>query len=147
MNKAPTFKEFWKAYPLHKDRLRAEKAWLRMTAADKAAAIAALPAYTADCRQRGVAFQYAQGWLNGRRWEDEIEPEAPVQGSCVPLVASDQRSSARFKVLCKQSEQVRAQGDGGTKTGHSAQPNHEPLTVNHEPSDSPAPSLADMETW
>lgn len=73
MNKAPTFKEFWKAYPLHKDRLRAEKAWLRMTAADKAAAIAALPAYTADCRQRGVAFQYAQGWLNGRRWEDEME--------------------------------------------------------------------------
>ena len=80
-SRTPTFKEFWAAYPLHRDRLRAEKAWLRMTAADKAAAIAALPAYTADCRQRGVSFQYAQGWLNGRRWEDEMEPEAPVQGS------------------------------------------------------------------
>lgn len=72
-SRTPTFKEFWTAYPLHRDRLRAEKAWLRMTAADKAAAIAALPAYTADCRQRGVPFQYAQGWLNGRRWEDEME--------------------------------------------------------------------------
>jgi len=133
-SRVPTFKEFWAAYPMHKDRLRAEKAWLRMTAADKAAAIAALPAYTADCRQRGVAFQYAQGWLNGRRWEDEIEPEALVQGS-------------RFKVLCKQSEQVRAQGDSGTERELSAQPNHEPLTVNHEPSDTTAPSLADMETW
>ena len=130
-SRTPTFKEFWAAYPLHRDRLRAEKAWLRMTAADKAAAIAALPAYTADCRQRGVSFQYAQGWLNGRRWEDEMEPEAPVQGS-------------RFKVLCKQSEQVRTQGDGGTKTGHSAaeQPN-----LFDQPTDTAAPSLADMETW
>lgn len=127
-SRVPTFKEFWAAYPLHKDRLRAEKAWLRLAAADKAAAIAALPAYTADCRQRGVAFQYAQGWLNGRRWEDEIEPEAPVQGS-------------RFKV---QGSRRKAQGDSGTKTGHSAaeQPN-----LFDQPADTAAPSLADMEMW
>ena len=78
MNKAPEFKDFWKAYPLHKARKQAEQAWSRLSARDKRAAIAALPAYTCDCLQRGAAFKYAHGWINGRRWEDELESKAPV---------------------------------------------------------------------
>lgn len=69
----PTFDDFWQAYPLHKARMDAERAWNRLTARDKREAIAALPAYTADCQKRGIAFKYAQGWLNGRRWTDKYD--------------------------------------------------------------------------
>ena len=77
---APAFDEFWALYPVHKDRKRAEQAWQRLTAGDRRAALAALPGYTRDCQQQGIQFKYAQGWLNGRRWEDELEQEIQVPG-------------------------------------------------------------------
>lgn len=67
----PAFADFWAAYPVHKDRKRAEQAWQRLTAGDRRAALAALPGYVADCQRNGIKYKYAQGWLNGRRWEDE----------------------------------------------------------------------------
>ena len=70
----PDFEDFWAQYPVHKDRKRAEQAWQRLTAGDRRAAIAALPGYIADCQQNGIQYKYAQGWLNGRRWEDEADP-------------------------------------------------------------------------
>ena len=74
---SPSFDEFWRAYPLHKARKQAEQAWQRLTASDRRAAIAALPAYRLDCEQNGIQFKYAQGWLNGRRWEDELTATKP----------------------------------------------------------------------
>lgn len=72
----PDFEDFWTQYPVHKDRKRAEQAWQRLTTGDRRAAIAALPGYIADCQQNGIQYKYAQGWLNGRRWEDEVaEPQ------------------------------------------------------------------------
>ncbi len=72
-NSEPTFADFWAAYPVHKDRKRAEQAWQRLTATDRRAAIAALPGYIADCQRNGIdKYKYAQGWLNDRRWEDDL---------------------------------------------------------------------------
>lgn len=84
----PTFDEFWTAYPVHKDRKRAEQAWQRLTAGDRRAALAALPGYIADCQQNGIKYKYAQGWLNGRRWEDEPSPAAAVPVAAVPVASS-----------------------------------------------------------
>ena len=70
-NKAPEFREFWDAYGLKRDRLAAERAWNRLSARDKAAALAGIPAYREDCRRQGIAMMYGQGYLNHRRWEDE----------------------------------------------------------------------------
>lgn len=75
MNKAPTFQQFWNAYALKRDRIAAERAWNKLSAADKRKAIAAIPDYKADCQQRGVNRMYAQGYLNHRRWEDEFSAE------------------------------------------------------------------------
>jgi len=74
----PDFEDFWAQYPVHKDRKRAEQAWQRLTAGDRRAAIAALPSYITDCQQNGIQYKYAQGWLNGRRWEDEPMPAAQM---------------------------------------------------------------------
>lgn len=77
--KIPTFEEFWKQYPVHKNKMRAKAAWERLSARDKRYALAGLQAYVEECRRSGVAFKYAQGWLNDRRWEDELgESTTPV---------------------------------------------------------------------
>lgn len=85
MSKAPTFDDFWLAYPLHKGKKPAERAWNRLTAGERRKALAALAAYRDECQQRGIAYKYAQGWLNDRRWEDETDsapsPTPPAPSS------------------------------------------------------------------
>ena len=76
MNKAPTFEEFWNAYGLKRDRIAAERAWNKLNAKDKRAAIAGIAAYTNDCEQRGISRMYGQGYLNHRRWEDDFRAPA-----------------------------------------------------------------------
>lgn len=73
---APDFDEFWRAYPLHKAKAAALRAWGKISAKEKKKAIAALPAYIEYCKRTGISFKYAQGWLNDRRWEDE--EDAPL---------------------------------------------------------------------
>lgn len=73
----PTFQEFWDAYGLKRDRMAAEKAFLRLSAKDRLAAFIGIAAYRADCQQRGIRMMYAQGYINHRRWEDEIPPGSP----------------------------------------------------------------------
>lgn len=65
------FKEFWDSYALKRDRIAAERAWLRMSIKDQRAAMAGIAAYREECRRRGISMMYAQGYLNHRRWEDE----------------------------------------------------------------------------
>ena len=73
----PTFPEFWNAYGLKRDRMAAEKAFLRLSAKDRLAAFNGIAAYRADCEQRGIRMMYAQGYINHRRWEDEAPPGSP----------------------------------------------------------------------
>jgi len=75
--KAPEFREFWDAYGLKRDRIAAERAWNSLSASDKARAVAGISAYREDCRIRGIAMMYGQGYLSHRRWEDEpSQPDA-----------------------------------------------------------------------
>jgi len=72
------FDEFWRAYPLKKDRIAAERAWKRLNAADRKEALAGIAPYAAECTRRGVHLMYGQGYLNRRRWEDEPDALPPV---------------------------------------------------------------------
>lgn len=74
-NKAPEFDVFWKAYPVHKDKPGAERAWNRLTASARSKAVAGIPAYREECLRTGVAMCYGQGYLVHRRWEDEPSSE------------------------------------------------------------------------
>lgn len=86
------FDTFWKAYPLRKGRLEAERAWNRLSEKDKKDALADIPAYIAECQQKGISFKYPQGWLNGHRWTDEHDEPAP-------LAAAQPKAPVRPKVL------------------------------------------------
>ena len=73
------FNTFWDAYGLKRDRLAALRAWKRLSANDRRDAIRGIAAYRADCQQRGISMMYGQGYLNHRRWEDEISAPSPAQ--------------------------------------------------------------------
>ena len=73
MAKAPDFKAFWDAYALKRDRMAAERVWDRLSARDRRAAVAGIPAYRESCLRQGIAMMYGQGYLSHRRWEDEAE--------------------------------------------------------------------------
>lgn len=79
MMKELDFKMFWDAYGLKRDRIAAERAWKRLSAKDKAAALDGIERYRKDCRTRGISMMYAQGYINHRRWEDEVETEIHPQ--------------------------------------------------------------------
>ena len=76
-NSAPDFKEFWDAYGLKRDRIDAERAWNRLSASDRRAAVAGIGRYREQCRRSGVSMMYGHGYLNHRRWEDE-QDASPV---------------------------------------------------------------------
>ena len=78
--KAPTFEEFWKAYPVHKGIVDARAAWNRLSATDKSKALAGIAAYRDECLRTGVAFCYGQKYLIKQRWTDEPQAKPETAG-------------------------------------------------------------------
>lgn len=66
------FEKFWAAYPVKAGKAAALKAWKGLSEADKALATEKAAVY-ARLTVGATAIKYAQGWLNGRRWEDDPE--------------------------------------------------------------------------
>lgn len=71
-----TWDNFWTVWPRRVARKEAQRAWDRLTPAERQEALTALP----DWRRvwAGKETQYIPHpatWLNGARWEDELPPE------------------------------------------------------------------------
>ena len=77
------FSEWYKAYPKKMARADGERAWAKMNEADREAAMAAVAAHVRSWEACGTERQYMPypaTWLNGRRWEDELEmPEVAAK--------------------------------------------------------------------
>lgn len=76
------FADFWAAWPRRVGKRDAEKAWARLRPQEKAAAIEALPKHVDYWNASGTERQYIPHpatWLNGARWDDEIEMPKPKQ--------------------------------------------------------------------
>lgn len=87
---AIAFEEFWKAYPLRKDRAAAGRAWSRMSAKDRRAAMGGIASYAGECLATGVAMAYPANYLRDRRWEDEPAPDTTAQPAA-PAGAAQER--------------------------------------------------------
>ena len=70
----PTFPAFWLLYPKKVAKFDAEKAWNKLSEADRLDAIIGLVAWRqAWVRRNEMQFvPHAATWLNGHRWEDEL---------------------------------------------------------------------------
>lgn len=75
------FDGFWNLFPRRVAKKDAEKAWNRMNEKQRFAAVESLPVHVRYWEAAGTTKEflpYPATWLNGERWEDELEmPEAP----------------------------------------------------------------------
>lgn len=87
IEKKNLFGDFWNLYPKKEGKLAAEKAFAKLKEKDQEAAIAIVPVHTAYWRKKygepGKAkfstlyVPHPATWLNGRRWEDILDPIIP----------------------------------------------------------------------
>jgi hypothetical protein len=80
------FSDFWKIYPRKEAKVQAEKVWRKMSAEDRAAAMAGLMVQVVELSSRPASADgrstvpHPATWLNGKRWNDEAPrlPDAPL---------------------------------------------------------------------
>ena len=83
------FEEFWHAYALPKGKAEARKAWAKaIKDTDPQVIISAAREYVLwlDTQDDPPQQKYAQGWLNGRRWEDELRPQRTKKSNVTRLI-------------------------------------------------------------
>lgn len=76
------FEQLWASYPKKLAKKEAAKAWARLPHAEQLAALAAMPAHIKRWQALGTDKHYIPHlatWLNGSRWEDEIEDAQPAK--------------------------------------------------------------------
>ena len=74
----PSFADFWTLYPRRVARKEAERAWQRLSAAERIDATIAISKWRAVWVARGEMHYvpHASTWLNGARWDDELPNDA-----------------------------------------------------------------------
>lgn len=80
------FSGFWKLYPRKVSKEEARKAWtkLKLTQGLYGAIVEALAVQvtTEDWKkEKGKFIPHPATWINGKRWEDEVQPESSTQSS------------------------------------------------------------------
>lgn len=87
------FDEAWDRYAYKTGKKAAQRAWKRLSMADRRAAWTAMPAYLSRTDPAGLGGKtiraHMSSWINGRRWEDEEQeqqPEAPTKKTVADLV-------------------------------------------------------------
>ena len=73
------FEVFWDGYPrkLNCSKFEASKSWEKLTPEQQAQAIAVLPTFTRLCAGKDEQYIcHAATWLNQRRWETIVVPNA-----------------------------------------------------------------------
>ncbi len=94
----PTFDDFWSLYPRKVARRYAEQCWNRLKLQQRVDAIKALPnhirIWAAEGRDSTI-IPHASTWLNGWRWEDELEEPQPVKKAVDKWWESEQATRAK----------------------------------------------------
>lgn len=72
------FEKFWEKYPNKRGKQPASKTWKKLSLENQKAAIAALPAYEAACKETDTALQHGSTYLSKQTWKD-FEAEATTE--------------------------------------------------------------------
>jgi len=70
------FDLFWETYGYKRDKKKSQRIWSKLNAADRKAALAAIPDYKRDCQEQRRQMRYPSVYLNNRTWEDEFTVHA-----------------------------------------------------------------------
>ena len=81
-NTAPTFADFWNAYPRKTKKIVAERAWKKLKSSEKFVALEKIDDF---CKGKELQFvAHPSTYINQKRWEDEvIEPTKKVEQTSV----------------------------------------------------------------
>lgn len=86
----PSFGAWWQAYPRKVAKRAAQRAWQKLSAADRQAALDALSGHVENWKQRHgedrTYIPHPATWLNGARWEDELDPVVDEKPAARPAV-------------------------------------------------------------
>ena len=73
------FEEFWKDYPQKKDKKRAQKAFLKLSATKQQQAILDVKERFADVKPQDLKFiPYPTTYIRGERWNDELDDQPSI---------------------------------------------------------------------
>lgn len=119
----PLFDDFWKAYPRHVNKQAAMKAFEKVNPDEDLLktiidAIEKQKKSEQWSKDNGQFIPHPATWLNGKRWEDEIQPKVSGYITIVPAQDFEQRdysdvSEQMLDELSKEMNEFKAQG--GTK--------------------------------
>ena len=96
------FADFWAMYPRKVARKYASQCWARLTGEQRMAAINSLPIHIKAWESEGRAHSvipHASTWINGERWEDEIETSQPIPQKAVAWWASEEGIMSKGREL------------------------------------------------
>lgn len=88
-----TFTEFYASYPRKVARRDAEKAWAKLSPDERAKALQALPQHIRYWDVRGTEKEFIPHpatWLNGARFEDELDIVESVPKTAIAWWSSDE---------------------------------------------------------
>ncbi|MNU43046.1 hypothetical protein D3C71_318220 [compost metagenome] len=115
---APDFAAFWSVWPRKVSKKDAERAWSKLKSRQRQAAIDAVPKHVQFWNATRAAAHFiphAATWLNGARWEDEIEIPA-ARPSAQPT-----RGPAWWTSHSLMDQKGREVGIGSARPGESAE--------------------------
>lgn len=87
-----TFQDFYASYPKKVARKDAEKAWAKLSLEERAKALEALPTHLRYWEIRGTEKEFIPhpaSWLNGARFEDELDLSERVPKTAVAWWSTD----------------------------------------------------------
>ena len=79
--KAAAFDVFWEQWPRREAKAAARRAWSKIPIAEYPALMAGLEMWRKSEQWTRGIVPHPATWLNGRRWEDEVEILAPSSGA------------------------------------------------------------------
>jgi hypothetical protein len=96
------FDTFWSAYPLKRDKAKAQKAWRQaIKKADAEAIIAAAVAYRDDPNREDKYTKYPASWLNAEAWND-----GPLPDRGRPTPPPDRLAAIRASIAALTDEDI-----------------------------------------
>jgi len=79
--KAAAFEVFWEKWPRREAKPAARRAWAKIPIAEYSALMSGLEMWRKSEQWTRGIVPHAATWLNGKRWEDEVETLAPSNGA------------------------------------------------------------------
>ena len=88
------FEEFWKAYPNKKGKAVSADIWSRLSAADRKAAVEALPRYKVSRDVKRGFIRHGSTYLAQHTWDDYPEGSSDIPGTTWRISTPEERASA-----------------------------------------------------